>query len=245
MTEIFRRLSAFAVFAAMQSGLAGLALAQGVPPASPGAQPPTYGGATQTVGSVPSPETTPATELPVLYVTSVEVMGTSVEPKLDIVRVSGLTGSQGWSSPQLVPTFAGKPLDGILDLQFIATMPPQTQPAEGFVTISAIFPLEEGHLFKGVRVRASENAIELKQMPGVNQAHITVNDCNDCVGKKFCRGRSGATGPAKYRPTGRSPQSLAMDRPVARHQRNYPQSEPAQSDPQRRQYDRRGLLGVT
>jgi hypothetical protein len=188
MTEIFRRLSAFAVFAAMQSGLAGLALAQGVPPASPGAEPPTYGGAPQTVGAAPSPEATPATELPVLYATSVEVMRTSVEPKLDIVRVTGLTGSQGWSSPQLVPTFAGKPLDGILDLQFIATMPLQTQPAEGFVTISAVFPLEEGHLFKGVRVRASENAIELKQMPGVNQAHIAVNDCKDCVGKKFVEG---------------------------------------------------------
>ena len=63
----------------------------------------------------------------------VEVMRTSTEPKLDIVRVTGLTGSQGWSAPQLVPTYVGKPLDGILDLQFIATMPEQTQAAEGFV----------------------------------------------------------------------------------------------------------------
>jgi hypothetical protein len=121
----------------------------------------------------------------VLYVTSVEVMRTSTEPQLDIVRVTGLTGSQGWSAPQLVPTFVGKPLDGVLDLQFIATMPQQTQSAEGFVPIGAVFPLEEGHLFKGVRVRASENAIEVKQMPGMNQAQINVNDCKDCVGKKF------------------------------------------------------------
>jgi hypothetical protein len=121
----------------------------------------------------------------VLYVTSVEVMRTSTEPKLDIVRVTGLTGSQGWSAPQLVPTYVGKPLDGVLDLQFIATIPQQTQPAEGFVPISAVFPLEEGHLFKGVRVRASENAIEVKQMPGTNQAQINVNDCKDCIGKKF------------------------------------------------------------
>jgi hypothetical protein len=121
----------------------------------------------------------------VLYVTSVEVMRTATEPKLDIVRVTGLTGSQGWSAPQLVPTFVGKPLDGVLDLQFIATMPQQTESAEGFVPIGAVFPLEEGHLFKGVRVRASENAIEVKQMPGTNQAQINVNDCKDCVGKKF------------------------------------------------------------
>jgi hypothetical protein len=185
MKKIFLWWGAFAVAAAMHGSLTGLAFAQGAAP-SPSGQPPTYGGgAGQTVEAVPSSEATPGTELPVLYVTSVEVMRTSTEPKLDVVRVTGLTGSHGWSAPQLVPTFAGKPLDGILDLQFIATMPEQTQPAEGFVPISAVFPLEEGHLFKGVRVRASENPIELKQMPGANQTHITVNDCKECVGKKF------------------------------------------------------------
>ena len=188
MNMRFPRLGAFAIVAAMQAGLAGLAFAQGGPPPSGAAgQPQVYagGGAGQMVEPNQSNETTPGTELPVLYVTSVEVMRTSTEPQLDIVRVTGLTGSQGWSAPQLVPTFVGKPSDGVLDLQFIATMPDQTQPAEGFVPIGAVFPLEEGHLFKGVRVRASENAIEVKQMPGVNQAQINVNDCKDCVGKKF------------------------------------------------------------
>lgn len=182
------RLGAFAIAAAMQVGLAGLAFGQGGPPPSGAAgQQQGYagGGAEQMVESTPSTETTPGTELPVLYVTSVEVMRTSTEPELDVVRVTGLTGSQGWSAPQLVPTYVGKPSDGILDLQFIATMPDQTQPAEGFVPIGAVFPLEQGHLFKGVRVRASENAIEVKQMPGVNQAQINTNDCKDCVGKKF------------------------------------------------------------
>jgi hypothetical protein len=141
-----------------------------------------------------SDETTPATELPVLYVTSVEVMRTSTEPELDVVRVTGLTGSQGWSAPELVPTYVGKPSDGILDLQLIATMPDQTQPAEGFVPISAVFPLEQGHLFKGVRVRASENALEVKQMPGVSQTQINVNDCKDCVGKKFVEHGQGQPG---------------------------------------------------
>jgi hypothetical protein len=184
----FPRLGAFAIAAAMQVGLAGLAFAQGGPaPSGAVGQPQGYagGGAGQMVEPTQSNETTPGTELPVLYVTSVEVMRTSTEPQLDVVRVTGLTGSQGWSAPQLVPTFVGKPLDGVLDLQFIATMPEQTQTAEGFVPIGAVFPLEEGHLFKGVRVRASENAIEVKQMPGVSQAQIKVNDCKDCVGKKF------------------------------------------------------------
>ncbi|HEX4615867.1 MAG TPA: hypothetical protein VH230_08130, partial [Stellaceae bacterium] len=157
------------------------------PPSGAAGQPPGYAGgaAGQTAEPAPSTQSTPGSELPVLYVTSVEVMRTSTEPKLDIVRVTGLTGSQGWSAPQLVPTYVGKPLDGVLDLQFIATMPQQTQSAEGFVPISAVFPLEEGNLFKGVRVRASENAIEVKQMPGMNQAQINVNDCKDCIGKKF------------------------------------------------------------
>jgi hypothetical protein len=189
----FPRLGAFAIAAALQVGLVGLAFAQGGPP--PSGAPPSgaigqpqgnAGGAPgQTAEPAPSAQSTPGTELPVLYVTSVEVMRTATEPKLDIVRVTGLTGSQGWSAPQLVPTFVGKPLDGVLDLQFIASEPQQTQPAEGFVPISAVFPLEEGHLFKGVRVRASENAVEVKPMPGVNQAQINTNDCKDCLGKKF------------------------------------------------------------
>jgi hypothetical protein len=188
MNKTFRRLGAFAIAAALQGSLIGLALAQGAQPSSsPGRQPQTYGAGAggQMVESAQSTEATPGTELPVLYITSVEVVRTSIDPKLDIVRVTGLTGSQGWSEPQLVPTFAGKPQDNILDLQFIATMPQQTQAAEGFVPIGAVFPLEQGSSFKGVRVRAAENAIELKQIPGSNQAQISVNDCKDCVGKKF------------------------------------------------------------
>lgn len=188
MNKKIRRLCAIAVAATVCGSLVGLALAQGGPaPSGPGGQPPGYGAAAQgpTVEVTPSSETTPGTELPVLYITSVEVLRSLIDPKLDIIRVIGLTSSQGWSSPQLVPTFAGKPLDGILDLQFIATMPQQSQNADGFVRIGAVFPLDEGHPFKGVRVRASENAIEVDQIPGGNQAQITVNDCKDCVGKKF------------------------------------------------------------
>jgi hypothetical protein len=186
MNKKFRRLGTIAVIAALQGGLAGLAFAQVAPTQpGPGGQAPAGYAEGTPVEAAPSTETTPGTQLPVLYVTSVEVVRTSIEPKLDIVRVTGLASSQSWSDPQLVPTFAGRPLDDILDLQFIATMPSQSQSASGFVPIGAIFPLEPGHPFKGVRVRASENAIDVDQLPGVNQAQITVNDCRDCIGKKF------------------------------------------------------------
>src|SRR5438132_4279902 len=150
MNMRFPRLGAFAIAAALQVGLAGLAFAQGGPPPSGAAgQSAGYpGGAPgQMTEPAPSAQESPGTELPVLYVTSVEVMRTSTEPKLDIVRVTGLTGSQGWSAPQLVPTFVGKPLDGVLDLQFIATDPQQTQRAQVFVPITPVFPLEECHPF--------------------------------------------------------------------------------------------------
>jgi len=125
---------------------------------------------------------------------------TSTEPKLDIVRVTGLTSSQGWTAPQLVPTFWGKPSDDVLDLQFIATAPVQSQAAEGFVPIGAVFTLEEAHPFKGVRVRASENTIEVKPLPGVKQASVTADSCKDCIGKKFAeRGQAAAGQPGIVR----------------------------------------------
>jgi hypothetical protein len=187
MSKTLRRLAAFGVGAAMQGGLICVALAQVTPPSSFGGSAPQYGAAeaAQMVEPAAQPDVTASTELPVLYVTSVEVLRTALEPKLDIVRVTGLTGSAGWSEPQLVPTFAGKPADDILDLQFIATMPEESQKAEGFVPISAILPLEQGHPFKGVRVHASQNAIELMQLPGSSQVTNKVNGCGDCVGKKF------------------------------------------------------------
>jgi hypothetical protein len=104
-----------------------------------------------------------------------------------------LASSQGWSDPELVPTYAGKPLDDVLDLQLIATAPLQSQAADGFVPIGAVFTLEENQPFKGVRVRASENTIEVKPIPGLKQADITADSCKDCIGKKFAeRGQAPA-----------------------------------------------------
>ncbi|HUC72794.1 MAG TPA: hypothetical protein VMS01_16510 [Stellaceae bacterium] len=198
MKKTLRWLGMLAIGAAMLGGFGAVALAQGTPPAaSPaGTGGPTdqYGGNTGQSQATSATEAEPGTELPVLFVTSVEIMRTQTQPQLDVVRVTGLTGSQGWTSPELVPTYVGKPLDGILDLQFIATMPLQTETATGFVPFSAVFPLEEGHDFKGVRVRGSENAIEVDQIPGTKTANISLNDCKDCVGKKFAERGQAAPG---------------------------------------------------
>jgi hypothetical protein len=196
MPNTLRRLTVVTVAAVMQVGLGGLTLAQSSPPKSSGGQPPPqYAAPGSEPSAIPAagPEAAAESELPVLYVTSVEVLRTSTDPRLDIVRVTGLASSQGWSDPELVPTFAGKPLDDVLDLQFIATSPLQSQAADGFVPMGAVFTLDENHPFKGVRVRASENTIEVKPIPGLKQADITVDSCKDCIGKKFAeRGQAPA-----------------------------------------------------
>ena len=164
------------------------------------AQAPTYPGQTPEAQSSASEEeatqTQAGVQLPILYVTSIEVLQTTLEPRLDIVRVQGLASSKGWSAPLLVPLFVGKPLDNVLDLQFIASSPAQSQKADGFVPIVATFELAPGNPFKGVRVRAAENAIEVDRIPGSARADIKVNDCKACAGKKFVEkgGQAGTQG---------------------------------------------------
>jgi hypothetical protein len=195
----FRRLAAFAIAAALHGSLVGLALAQATPARpSVGGQPPQYASPGSEPAAVPAAgrEAEAASELPVLYLTSVEVLRTSTDPRLDIVRVTGLASSQGWSDPELVPTFAGKPFDDVLDLQFIATSPLQSQAADGFVPLGAVFTLDPDRPFKGVRVRASENTIEVKPIPGLKQADITVDSCKDCIGKKFAESGQAPAGQA-------------------------------------------------
>src|SRR5262249_5120354 len=123
--------------------------------------------------------------MPIMYVTSIEVMRSNVDPKLDIIRVTGLASSAGWSNPQLVPFFYGKPADDVLDLQLIGDSPEQSQKSEGFVPMGAMFTLEAGHPFKGVRVRAGANAIEVKQIPGMVQTTIKASSGKDLIGKKY------------------------------------------------------------
>jgi hypothetical protein len=174
MNTRFRLWSAFAAAVGVCALLSGPALAQ-----APSEQNPGPG------AGAPDQGAQTGVQLPVLYVTSIEVLRTTLEPHLDIVRVRGLASSKGWSSPLLVPLFVGKPLDDILDLQLIASSPDASQKADGFVPISAVFELAPDNPFKGVRVRAAENALEVTKIPGTAHTEIKVNDCKDCIGKKF------------------------------------------------------------
>ncbi|HEV8679758.1 MAG TPA: hypothetical protein VGQ90_10315, partial [Stellaceae bacterium] len=155
MRQIYRTFGAIIAAVAVAAGLGATAFAQGAQPgggqggssagfALPGADPGAAG---------PAGAARPL-EMPVMYVTGIEVLRSASEPKFDVIRVNGLASSAGWSSPQLVPFFFGKPADNVLDLQLIANSPQQSQNAEGFFPISAMFTLDAGHPYKGVRVRA-------------------------------------------------------------------------------------------
>ena len=180
MIRPFARVCALAFAMVLQVGLAGFALAQGTQPPDAGST-----GGSDSIQAGPRPQSGPPPELPVLYVTSVEVFRSQLEPHQDIVRVQGLTSTGGWSSVELVPLFSGGGSDNILDLQFIATFPLTSQKPMGFGPVEALFPLGAGHPFKGVRIRAAANTLELKQVPGTAEIKITKEDCKECVGKKF------------------------------------------------------------
>jgi hypothetical protein len=193
MRRIYRMFGGAIAAVVMSAALVGLAFAQGAQPAAADAsaqQGPDQGGA-----AGPSGATRPL-EMPVLYVTSIEVLRSAGEQKFDIIHVNGLVSSPGWSAPQLVPFYYGKAADDVLDLQLIASSPQQSQKADGFYPVSAMFTLEPGHSVKGVRVRAGANALELKQMPGVAQATIKATDCKDCIGKTYAeKGKAPAGAP--------------------------------------------------
>jgi hypothetical protein len=205
---IFSKLGTIAAAAIVAAGLSGSAFAQAAAAQDSGQG---YAAAGTDTNAAGPQGGTRALETPVLYVTGIEIMHATLEPKIDVVRVTGLVSSAGWSGPTLVPFFYGKPADDMLDLQFIATSPEQSQKAEGFVPITADFTLEAGNPFKGVRVRGYGNALEIKQMNGSVQAQIKTNDCKECVGKKFVEKGQGQAGPGvvfagdlppDYRPIG-------------------------------------------
>ena len=192
MTMPFARICALALAMALQAGVAGYALAQSNQAPDAGST----GGAENAQTESGRPQSGPPPELPVLYVTSVELFRSQLEPHQDVIRVRGLAGSGGWSAAELVPLFTGQATDGILDLQFIAVFPQSSQKPRGFQAMDALFPLEPGHPFKGVRVRGAANTVELKQLPGSTEVKISKEDCKDCVGKKFAEKGKAAAGTA-------------------------------------------------
>jgi hypothetical protein len=131
---------------------------------------------------------------PVIMVTSVEVLRSPRSGGMDIIRARGLATSTAWTSPHLIPITRGEPIDGVLDLLFEANSPSGPVEIGPFMAIEAILPIENGHPYKGVRVRGGINAIGLKEMPGYAEVAGPTNDCSKCLGKYFVA--KGASPPA-------------------------------------------------
>lgn len=134
--------------------------------------------------SAPSQDETPNTT-PVFWITSVEVLRSAHAPQLDVVRVRGLVTTEGWESVELVPLTKGTPSDGILDLALVAEAPSENSPSTAYPEVEAIFTIESGHPFNGVRVHGAANRVVLKSMPGYAESAAPPKNCAGCVGKLF------------------------------------------------------------
>jgi len=143
--------------------------------------------------AAPSQDEGPNTA-PVFWVTSVEVLRSAHAPQLDVVRVRGLVTTEGWESVELVPLTKGTPSDGILDLALVAEAPSENSPSTTYPEVEAIFTIESGHPFNGVRVHGAANRVVLKSMPGYAESAAPPRNCAGCVGKLFVP--KGQTAPA-------------------------------------------------
>ena len=106
-------------------------------------------------------------------------------PELDVIRVRGLTSTDAWESPDLVPLAHGPSADGVLDLVFVARTPDDAKSPTPFSWLEAIFVIEEGHPYKAVRVRGATNSVLLNKLPGYVEVAALKEDCTSCVGKYF------------------------------------------------------------
>jgi hypothetical protein len=167
--------------------LSGIGVSQTTPPAVNGPQ-----------ASAPaaSDQEGPAHTAPVLWVSSVEVFHSVHPPQLDIVRVRGLASTEGWESGELIPLTKGVPVDGILDLAFVAEAPENNTSPTAYPLIEAVFAIEPGHPFKGVRVHGATNRVSLANFPGYVEADGQPKDCSSCVGKYLLR--KGAAVPVNH-----------------------------------------------
>ncbi len=163
-------------------------------------QPPAPSEAAPPPGESVSPQQEPTNEstAPILWVSSVEVMRSTHGPDLDVVRARGLSSDEGWEDAELIPLTKGTPSDGILDLAFVAQAPSNSTTPSKFPTVEAVFVVEPGHPYKGVRVHGATNRVTVKSMPGFAESAAPPNDCENCVGKHFV-GKGEAT-PAGVKP---------------------------------------------
>ena len=169
---------------------ASLAHAQGRPDAAKGSMPVAPG--SMSVPTMAPTDAPPGDSVaangawaPVLVVTNVEIMRSTRPPDLDIVRVRGLSSTDTWDSPQLVPLTRGPSADGVLELMFIAQAPSEGIRPTNYGALEAIFVVASGHPYKGVRVRGARNSLSVTQMPGYAEAAAPKTDCSSCVGKYF------------------------------------------------------------
>jgi hypothetical protein len=136
---------------------------------------------------------------PVLWVSSVEDLRSTKGPELDVIRVRGLSSNDGWEGAELIPLTKGTPPDGMLDLAFVAQAPTNSTAPAKFPIVEAVFVVEPGHPYKGVRVHGATNRVTLKSMPGFAEAPAPPKDCESCVGKRFVG--KGEAAPAGLKPS--------------------------------------------
>ncbi len=165
--------------------------AQSQPPGAAESAPPPQ---TQANTTDPSGAEEPHTAA-VLWVSSVEAMRSTHGPQLDVIRVRGLSSSDGWEHAELVPMTKGPAADGILDLAFVAEAPSDSTAPTSFPTVEAVFVVEPGHPYKGVRIHSATNRVTLKAFPGYAESAPAPKDCTSCVGKRFvARGEASPSG---------------------------------------------------
>ena len=131
--------------------------------------------------------------VPILAVTSLEILHSTHNPDLAVIAARGLTTTDGWQNGTLVPLTSGTPADGVLDLVFVALAPEDASAPGSYGPIQAVLPIPEMP-FKAVRVRSATNTLTLKDLNGYVEAKGPTETCGPCVGKQFVA--KGATAPA-------------------------------------------------
>ncbi|MFO1028230.1 MAG: hypothetical protein U1E70_23900 [Acetobacteraceae bacterium] len=156
------------------AGMAAMAQSQPAPPAAAA-----HGSA------APDTATEQEEPVPVLTITGVEVVRTKVKPGFDLVVVSGLVASEGWTHGELVPLTRGSPSDQVLNLVLVAQPPAESSAPTGYVPIHALMPLPADHPYKAVRVRSATNSVLLKSLPGVVEVTVPADPCKPCIGRQY------------------------------------------------------------
>jgi hypothetical protein len=167
--------------------------ARPAPGAAPAAGGPPPGYQSQQ-GSGPGETAPEGPTWPVVMVTSVEVLRSEQSGGMDILRARGVVTSSAWNSPHLIPITRGNPVDGVLDVLFLATAPMMPEGPGELMPVEALLPLGHGHPYKAVRVRSATNALAVKSIPGFTEVKVPKHDCGKCIGRIFVP--KGATPPA-------------------------------------------------